>query len=190
MNDNNGYRIMAAFLQSKVRRILDPPERVINLLGVREGMRIADIGCGPGVFSVEIAKRVGDLGFVYAIDSNSYMVDRVESLVKAMKLNNVKAIKTDASDLSVIPSESVDISIFIYSLHHINRKVDAIREALRITRRGGRIFILDPIWERFFFHGIKNRDIDQIVKMLNDYGSVRFTISHKFWQVMMFIFKE
>ncbi|MGB9730010.1 MAG: class I SAM-dependent methyltransferase [Thermoprotei archaeon] len=145
MNGDNGYRIMAAFLQSKVRRILDPPERVINLLGIHESMRVADIGCGPGVFSIEIAKRVGSLGFVYAIDSNSYMVDRVELLAKAMKLNNVKAIKTDASDLSIIPSESVDISIFIYSLHHINRKVDTIREALRITKRGGKIFVLDPI---------------------------------------------
>ncbi|MEM3833016.1 MAG: methyltransferase domain-containing protein [Thermoprotei archaeon] len=190
MDGDFGSRMMAAFLQSKVRRIFDPPERVVSLLNVREGMIVADIGCGPGVFSIEIAKRIGSLGFVYAIDSSSYMIKHVESLAKIMGLNNVKTIRTDASDLSVIPSESVDVSIFMYSLHHINRKIDAIREALRITKRGGKIFILDPIWERFFFHGIKRGDVDQIVKMLNNYERVRFTMNHKSWQLSMFIFKE
>lgn|GEM_PF-3038533 len=189
MNDNNGYRMMAAFLQSRVRRIFDPPEGVINLLGVHEGMYIADIGCGPGVFSIEIAKRVGDSGLVYAIDSSSYMISRVESLIKALKLNNVKAINTDASNLSMIPSETVDASIFIYSLHHISKKVDAVREALRITKHGGKVLILDPIWERFFFHGIKNKDIEQIIKMLNNYEKVQLTINRTFWQILMIIFK-
>lgn len=190
MSNDRDYHMMATFLRSRIRRLFDSPETVINLLNVHEGMRIADIGCGPGVFSIEIAKKVGDSGLVYAIDSNSYMIAQVESLAKAMKLNNIRIIKTDAADLSMIPSETVDASIFIHSLHHISKKIDAIREALRITRPNGKILILDPIWERFFFHGIKNKDVNQIVEMLKKYEKVQFVINRKFWKILIIISKK
>lgn len=177
--------MMASFLQSRIRCILDPPERVLNLLNISTGMVVADIGCGPGVYSVRIAKRVGMSGLVYAIDASEYMIRRVKTLSNSMGLSNIRAIKTDAADLSMIPSKSVDIALFIYSLHHIDRKIDAISEALRIVKPGGKVFILDPIWERFFFHGLKNHEIKRIIEVFN--SEARFNVIKKLWQVMITI---
>ncbi len=187
-NKETVYKMMADFLQSRIRRIFDPPEKVLSLLNISEGMVIADIGCGPGVYSVEIAKRVGNSGLVYAIDSSEYMINRAKLSVSAEKLNNVRFIKTDASDLSMIPTGSVDLAIFIYSFHHIDKKIDAIREALRIIKPNGRIFILDPIYQRFFFHGLKDHEVREIIDTFGN--EARFSVSRKLWQILIFINKK
>lgn len=180
--------MMASFLQSKIRCTFDPPEKVINLLNISNGMVVADIGCGPGVYSVRIAKKVGSSGLVYAIDANEYMIMRAKRLADSMGLNNIRVIKADATDLSIIQSESVDVALFIYSLHHIGRKVDAIREALRIIKPNGKVFILDPIWQRFFFHGLKDHEIKQIIEAFSN--EAQFNVTRKLWQVLILINKK
>jgi len=187
-NKNISYHMMASFLQSKIRCTFDPPEKVINLLNISNGMVVADIGCGPGVYSVRIAKKVGSSGLVYAIDANEYMIMRTKRLADSMGLNNIRVIKAAATDLSIIQSESVDVALFIYSLHHMGRKVDAIREALRIIKPNGKVFILDPIWQRFFFHGLKDHEIKQIIEAFSN--EAQFNVTRKLWQVLILINKK
>src|SRR5215471_1646089 len=43
-------------------------ERVMNLLGVRSGLAVADIGAGSGYYTVRLARRVGPSGHIYAED--------------------------------------------------------------------------------------------------------------------------
>lgn len=61
-HDHNNYSF-----QSEMERIQwQLPERVINSIGVKPGMSVADIGAGTGFFTIRLANRVGDQGIVYA----------------------------------------------------------------------------------------------------------------------------
>src|SRR5438105_11257239 len=56
------------------------PNRIMDILGIKEGSTVADIGAGSGWFTVRAARRVGNSGVVYAIDINrdylKYIDDR------------------------------------------------------------------------------------------------------------------
>ena len=53
----------------------EKPEELLDLLGIEEGDIVADIGAGPGFFSLRAAERVGRTGKVLAVDVQPGMVD-------------------------------------------------------------------------------------------------------------------
>jgi tRNA A58 N-methylase Trm61 len=70
--------------------------RVVEALGLRSGMRVADLGAGTGVFTVPIAKAVGDEGKVYAIDVDSGLLAIVDSKAKAEGVATVATVVAGA----------------------------------------------------------------------------------------------
>ena len=71
MNKVNDKRICAVEkaggLDNSVRKFLQNPQKILSPY-IHEGMTVLDLGCGPGVFSIEIAKLLGDSGNVIAAD--------------------------------------------------------------------------------------------------------------------------
>ena len=67
---------LAGGLDSGIRKLLQNPGRILNA-HVREGMTVLDLGCGPGFFSVEMARRVGESGSVIAVDLQEGMLERL-----------------------------------------------------------------------------------------------------------------
>ena len=53
-------------------------DRVMDLLAMREGSAVADIGAGSGWFTVRAARRVGSSGLIYAVDINDEYVKHIE----------------------------------------------------------------------------------------------------------------
>ena len=66
--------------------------RVMDILNIRSGKSVADIGAGSGWFTVRAAKRVGAAGAVYAVDINPEAVRYISERAGKEKLANVKAI--------------------------------------------------------------------------------------------------
>lgn len=63
------------------------PDRVMDVLGIKDGSSVADIGAGSGWFSVRAARRVGTNGTVYAVDINSDYLKYIEDRAKTEKFN-------------------------------------------------------------------------------------------------------
>ena len=59
----------AEILMSPGRLEWQNPDKIVRALGVKQGMKVADIGCGPGFFTIPLARAVGQRGAVYAVDS-------------------------------------------------------------------------------------------------------------------------
>ena len=88
-------------LDSWLRKILQNPKRMLGKY-VAEGMSVLDIGCGPGHFSVEIAKMVGNSGKVAAADLQQEMLDRVKSKVSGTELEKrIRLHKTSATRIGL-----------------------------------------------------------------------------------------
>jgi ubiquinone/menaquinone biosynthesis C-methylase UbiE len=88
------------------RRFMDP--RKFAERYVREGQVVADLGCGPGFFTLALAEAVGPDGEVFAVDSDERAVRAVERKAVERGLGTIDARAVSASQLEFIADGSVD----------------------------------------------------------------------------------
>ncbi|MFW9807605.1 MAG: class I SAM-dependent methyltransferase [Candidatus Thorarchaeota archaeon] len=110
---------------------------------VAEGDSVADLGCGPGYFTLALAECVGSLGKVYAVDSNEKAIRALEKKVNKHKYSNIEAHASSASELSFIEDESIDFVLangLLCSMapqHHES----TVKEIKRILKPQGQAYI-------------------------------------------------
>jgi ubiquinone/menaquinone biosynthesis C-methylase UbiE len=75
---------------------------------VSQGQTAADLGCGPGYYTIALAERVGPEGKVFAVDSDEKAIRALERRADKRGYHNVEAHASSAHDLSFIEDESVD----------------------------------------------------------------------------------
>lgn len=66
------------FLDSDIRRRLQPPDKLIQRSGIESGMTVMDLGCGSGAFTPIVARAVGNQGKIYAVDIQPEMLRQLE----------------------------------------------------------------------------------------------------------------
>jgi len=117
-------------------------ERVMDLLGLRDGVSVADIGAGSGWFAMRAARRVGPAGTVYAVDINPIAVTYIAERAEREGFANVLAAQGDGDDAK-LPRASVDAVLFLNAYHEVARPVDLLRKLRPALRPGARIGIID-----------------------------------------------
>ncbi|MHA1200377.1 MAG: class I SAM-dependent methyltransferase [Candidatus Heimdallarchaeaceae archaeon] len=103
-----------SLLAHKISRLLEPSKRMLNPY-IKRGMIVADLGSGPGYYSLHIAKRVGSEGKVFAIDSDEKSIRVLKEKSEKLGYSNIEAKATSASELSFIEDETIDF-VFSYGL--------------------------------------------------------------------------
>ncbi|MFZ4629721.1 MAG: class I SAM-dependent methyltransferase [Blastocatellia bacterium] len=116
-------------------------DQVIASLGIREGMRVADLGSGSGLFTRPLAKQVGASGVVYAVDVDEKLLAHVAKTASERGLTNVRPILADANDAQL--PEPVDLIAIIDTLHHIPAPSEYVKGLRKYLRKGGRVAIID-----------------------------------------------
>lgn len=117
-------------------------DRVMDLLGVREGMHVADIGAGSGYYAVRLSKRVGPMGTVYAEDIVPAYLDSLRIRVAAEQLVNVTPVSGTSADPK-LPAGRIDVMILSHMYHEIENPYEFLWHAQPAFRAGGRIGIID-----------------------------------------------
>jgi len=135
------------FLMSKDRKQQHNPETVLNEAGVKKGMIIADLGSGPGFFTIPMAQITGEKGLVYAVDSNQAMLDGLKENIAKSEVNPsiIKMVRSDVCHTG-IPKESVDLVFFANVLHEVGDKKSFFQEVRRISRPTAYIIVVD--WKK------------------------------------------
>lgn len=116
--------------------------RVMDILSIRAGKSVADIGAGSGWFTVRAAKRVGAGGAVYAVDINPEAVRYISNRAGKEKLANVKAILSKADD-PLLPRDSVDAVLLLKTYHEVAHPVELLRNLRASLRAGAKVGIID-----------------------------------------------
>ena len=124
------------------------PEQVIEEAGIKEGMKIADFGCGAGYFTILMAKIVGEEGTVYAVDVLRTALESVKSKAKIEGLLNIEIVLSNLEILkgSKLKDESVDLVLLANVLFQSFKKADIIKETKRILKKAGKIVVIE--WEK------------------------------------------
>jgi ubiquinone/menaquinone biosynthesis C-methylase UbiE len=132
-------------VDNPVRRYYMGP--VLDRVGIRPGEHVLELGPGPGIFTVEAARRVGPEGRLVAVDIQPEMIAQVEKRVREAGLSNVETQVSDAYHLP-LDDESVDRAFLVTVLPEILDRQRALAELRRVLKPDGALSIteefLDP----------------------------------------------
>jgi ubiquinone/menaquinone biosynthesis C-methylase UbiE len=119
---------------------LQPPNQVMDAIGIKPGMVVAEIGAGHGRYVVQIAVRVGETGKVYAEDIDAAALRHLEQRCEKWGLEHVEAILGDVTDPK-LPKGELDVIFVISAYHHFNDPIKLLCNARPALKPDGVVAI-------------------------------------------------
>lgn len=130
------------------RCLWEKTEQMLDVIGIRPGETVADVGCGGGYFSWQFAKAVGPQGKVYATEINKDALSHLESFIAYSGTDRIEPVVAKMNDIC-LPENSLD-TVFMCSMYHavyitdIEFVKDAFIDSLRrAMKEDGRLVIAD-----------------------------------------------
>jgi SAM-dependent methyltransferase len=111
-------------------------EEFVNRLGITQGLRVLDLGCGDGTTAVPAARLGAE---VLGVDIASNLVEAGNRRADAEGLTNLTFQEGDASDLRGLEDQTFDLVVSVFGAMFAPRPLDVAKEMVRVTRPGGRI---------------------------------------------------
>jgi SAM-dependent methyltransferase len=126
-----------------LHRIYSPAGREALLeAGLKEGMRVADFGCGPGVMTRMLASLVGASGNVTGIDLYEAQLEQARHLCAMDALANTEFVAADAC-MTGLPRNRFDLIYCRFLLLHLVDPASCLQEMLRVLKPGGILVVED-----------------------------------------------
>ena len=123
-----------------------PPEKILDAIGLKSGMVVGEVGAGRGRFTVRLAERVGPSGLVYANDIDRDALDYLARRCQSNALENVKIVTGQLHD-PCFPPKSLDMAFMINVYDYFEDPVLYLRNIAAALKPGGRlaIVLVDPV---------------------------------------------
>jgi len=137
----------------------------IKTFGIKGNERVLDFGCGGGISSRCIAKKLTKGGFLTCVDTSIFWMKKAEKRLR--KYNNVEFKTGDIRKLD-IPDSSYDIVSIVHVIHDIGPELRqaTVNSLAAKLKEGGRLFIIEPTKKS---HGMS---IEEIRTLMNNAGLV------------------
>jgi ubiquinone/menaquinone biosynthesis C-methylase UbiE len=133
---------MAFLLDNWIRRLLQSPQKVVGEY-INPGDTVIDMGCGPGFFSIDMAKMVGTDGQVVAVDLQEPMLNRVRK--KAIKQGVDKQMRFYQCGKDQIGLQlKADFILAYYMVHETPDQNKFFQEVKTLLKNGGRLLVVEP----------------------------------------------
>jgi len=142
--DPHAPRDVQSYIDSLMsdERITDlKPDRVVAALMLPEDAIVADLGSGPGVFTVPLAKALRR-GIVYAVDVEPQQLDALRQRLIEEDLHNVVPVLASFSTPHLPPAR-LNLVLLVDTYHHIEDRIEYFRRLRAVLRPGGRIAIIE-----------------------------------------------
>jgi ubiquinone/menaquinone biosynthesis C-methylase UbiE len=124
---------------------MDAGKILMEIVQLKKGDLVGDLGAGGGMFLMQAARLVGDQGQVYAVDIVKNILSELDSKARMSGLNNIKTVWSNLEVVGAakINNESLDLSILVNVLHQSSKQLAIITEATRLLKKGGKLLIID-----------------------------------------------
>lgn len=118
----------------------DRKDLFLNILGLKEGMTILDIGCGPGAITRKISKWLGDKSQIIGIDRDTTFINYAKDKAKKLNMCNISYYEGDALKLP-FEYNSVDACISHTVIEHVPNR-EFLLEQKRVCKPRGRVSVM------------------------------------------------
>ncbi|MBN2067578.1 MAG: class I SAM-dependent methyltransferase [Candidatus Diapherotrites archaeon] len=132
----------AGSLEHWLRKLLQNPNGIVGRY-LKPGMSAIDFGCGPGIFSIEMAKMVGGKGRVFAVDLQQGMLDRLAAKIKGTKLSSIIKLHR-CSENSIGLKEKLDFVLAFYVVHEVPDQTKLFQEIKSLMKPNAMLLVVEP----------------------------------------------
>ena len=133
---------LSGSLDNKLRRWLQNPSKLLAPY-IKPEMKVLDMGCGPGFFTIEIAKMIGREGNVFSVDLQEGMLNQIKNKIKGTELEKRIHLIKSGVDNFVVP-DKVDFILAFYMIHEVPDKENLFKLLKNILNENGRFLIVEP----------------------------------------------
>jgi ubiquinone/menaquinone biosynthesis C-methylase UbiE len=148
---NLWFRLMAA--EFKIRDALKPRKNIIEEVGIKQGFKVLDYGCGPGGYILPVSELIGETGKLYALDVLPVAIDMVKNLAKKSNLKNVETILSDCN--TGLQNDTIDVVLLYDTFHDLDNQNSVLQELHRVLKPNGTLSFSD--------HHMKEADITSAI---------------------------
>ena len=113
-------------------------EALVGTLGIINGLKVLDLGCGDGTTALPAAKLGAD---VLGVDIARNLVESGNRRAREQGLANLRFQEGDATDLAGLQDRTFDLVVSIFGAMFAPKPFDVAKEMVRVTRPGGRIIM-------------------------------------------------
>ncbi len=118
------------------------PDRLLRLLSIREGEKVADLGAGMGYFTSILSTLVGYSGSVYAVETDPRLLEYLETKAAENSFANTVVVPGSETDPN-LPEDALDLVLTVNTWHRFGDR-RPMREAVRrALKPGGRFVVVD-----------------------------------------------
>lgn len=118
------------------------PGKVMEVIGVRQGMVIGEPGAGKGYFTFKLARKVGPTGKIYANEIDEECLDAINEQSRREGFNNIVTIRGKVED-PLFPDGQLDMVFMCYVLHDLSKPVSFLKHLKPDLKPGAVLVILE-----------------------------------------------
>lgn len=133
---------LAGSLDNRIRRWFQRPDKLLKPY-IKPGMTVLDMGCGPGFFTIEIARMMKGSGKVIAADLQQGMLDKVEQKIQGTELKPFVELHR-CTEKQIGLTEKVDFILAFYMVHEVPDKPRLFGELRSLLKPNGTLLIAEP----------------------------------------------
>ena len=131
----------AAWLNRDTRQQEENTRVLFDLLSLKSGQNVCDIGVGSGYHAIPMAKAVAP-GTVYGVDIQPEMLDLLATAAKRARRSNVKGVLGQVDDTQ-LPPETCDRMLVVDAYHEFSHPVEMLASMRKALKPDGRLYIVE-----------------------------------------------
>jgi ubiquinone/menaquinone biosynthesis C-methylase UbiE len=133
---------LAGLFNNFFRKIVQNPQEILKPY-IKNGMTVLDFGCGPGFFTIEIAKMLSNSGRIIAVDLQEEMLKIIRQKIEKTNLKNIILLHKCKEDIIGL-NEKVDFILLFWMFHEVPDQENTIKELMKLLRDNGKLLIAEP----------------------------------------------
>ena len=132
----------AEWLERPEREREEMPNRLVEMLKLKEGDVVADIGIGTGYIARKISPKIGETGIIYGVEIQQEMLDILAEKMAEEGITNIKGVLGTITDPK-LPPNSVDLAIMVDVYHEFSHPYEMMQNICRGLKTGGRVVFVE-----------------------------------------------